>query len=137
MRNKKSVYCDLMQNVIRCFWDVSILYSQIMTRQYLILFCSDIRKYSVQHVKYRCCPHKETSQLISSANQLTGFYVRAALAFNGLIDIGDVFKFKNSSNTPGTVSEKKWDIFFQIKTSHYGVLILSGPTMLANIVFFW
>ena len=30
-------------------------------------------------------PHIETSQLICFANQLTGFYMRAALAFNGLM----------------------------------------------------
>ena len=29
-------------------------------------------------------PSIETSQLICTANQLTGFYMRAALAFNGL-----------------------------------------------------
>ena len=29
-------------------------------------------------------PHIETSQLICFANQLTGFYMRATLAFNGL-----------------------------------------------------
>ena len=32
----------------------------------------------------QCCPHIETSQLICIANQLTDFYVRATLAFNGL-----------------------------------------------------
>ena len=33
---------------------------------------------------YQCCPHIETSQLICTANQLTGFYMRATLALNGL-----------------------------------------------------
>ena len=32
-----------------------------------------------------CCPHVETGQLICCANQLTGFYMRATLAFNGFI----------------------------------------------------
>ena len=32
----------------------------------------------------QCCPHIETCQLICRANQLTGFYMRATLAFNGL-----------------------------------------------------
>ena len=32
----------------------------------------------------QCCPHIETSQLIFTANQLTGFYMRATLALNGL-----------------------------------------------------
>ena len=30
-------------------------------------------------------PHTKTSQLICTANQLTGFYIRATLAFNGFI----------------------------------------------------
>ena len=34
--------------------------------------------------KCQCCPHIETSQLICTANQLTGFYMRATLALNGL-----------------------------------------------------
>ena len=36
----------------------------------------------------KCCPHIETSQLIccaNQANQLTGFYMRATLALNGLM----------------------------------------------------
>ena len=35
--------------------------------------------------KCKCCPHVETSQMICCANQLIGFYMRAILAFNGLI----------------------------------------------------
>ena len=31
--------------------------------------------------KCQCCPHIETSQLICTENQLTGFYMRTALAF--------------------------------------------------------
>ena len=37
--------------------------------------------------KYQCCPHIKTSQLICCANQLTGFYIRATLALNGLIAV--------------------------------------------------
>ena len=33
----------------------------------------------------QCCPHIETSQLLCSANQLTGFYRKATLAIIGLI----------------------------------------------------
>ena len=33
-------------------------------------------------IKCQCCPHIESSQLICYANQLIGFYIRAALAFN-------------------------------------------------------
>ena len=43
------------------------------------------RKNWSQPIKCQCCPHIETSQLICTANQLTGFYMRATLAFNGLI----------------------------------------------------
>ena len=35
-------------------------------------------------LKCQCCPHIETSQWICCANQLTGFYMRATLALNGL-----------------------------------------------------
>ena len=35
-------------------------------------------------IKWHCCPHKETSQLICTANRLTAFYLRATLALNGL-----------------------------------------------------
>ena len=36
-------------------------------------------------IKRQHCYHIETSQLISRANQLTGFYMMATLAFNELI----------------------------------------------------
>ena len=32
-----------------------------------------------------CCPHIETTQLIYTTNKLTGLYMRAVLALNGLI----------------------------------------------------
>ena len=35
-------------------------------------------------IKCQCCHHIETSQLTCIANQLTGFYMRATLAFKGL-----------------------------------------------------
>ena len=38
-----------------------------------------------QRIKCQCCPHIETSQLICTANQLTGFYMRATQALNGLM----------------------------------------------------
>ena len=37
-----------------------------------------------QPINCQCCPHIETGQLIYYANQLTGFYMRATLAFSGL-----------------------------------------------------
>ena len=39
---------------------------------------------SIKPIKCQCCPHIETSQLIYCANQLTGFYMRATLALDGL-----------------------------------------------------
>ena len=54
-------------------------------------FCEiRVLKISKRNAKYlmqsycQCCPYIETNQLICTANQLTGFYVRATLAFNGL-----------------------------------------------------
>ena len=35
-------------------------------------------------MKHQCCQHIETSQLICSANPLTGFYMMATLALNEL-----------------------------------------------------
>ena len=43
----------------------------------------------INPLKCQCCPHIETSQLISTANQLTGFYMMATLAFNGLRSLCD------------------------------------------------
>ena len=38
----------------------------------------------IKVIECQCCPRTETSQLICCANHLTGFYMRATLAFNGL-----------------------------------------------------
>ena len=38
-----------------------------------------------QPIKCQCCPHIETNKLIGTPDQLTGFYMRAALVFIGLI----------------------------------------------------
>ena len=35
-------------------------------------------------MKFQCFPYVDTNQFIHTANQLTGFYIRATLAFNGL-----------------------------------------------------
>ena len=48
-------------------------------------FASHIKR--IQPIKYQCCPYIGTSQLIYCANQLTGFYMRATLAFNGLSEL--------------------------------------------------
>ena len=54
-------------------------------------------------------PHIETSQLICCANQLTGFCMRATLAFNGL----------SSLNIRGEVSRRspkgKLSAFYSLK----------------------
>ena len=44
---------------------------------------------SHEPIKCQCCTHIETSQLIGTANQLTGFYMRA-LVFNELISIHEL-----------------------------------------------
>ena len=50
--------------------------------------------------KCQCCPHIETSQLICFANQLTGIYMRATLAFNGLSSISPEILRKPLVNIP-------------------------------------
>ena len=47
-------------------------------------FCQSFVNLVVCPIKCQCCPHVETSQLICTADQFTGFYIRATLAFNGL-----------------------------------------------------
>ena len=49
-----------------------------------------------QPIKCQCCSHIETSQLICTTNQLTGFYMRATLAFNELMAKYDSFEEYNS-----------------------------------------
>ena len=63
---------------------ITILWLVLMNRDYPI--------------KCQCCPHVETSQLICKANQLTGFYMRATLALNGLSDIFSCFTHGSQSN---------------------------------------
>ena len=64
---------------------------------------------SNQPIKCRCCPHIETSQLIYTANQLTGFYMKATLTFNGLND-----KFLGSHITI-KILERQFEHFEQIQ----------------------
>ena len=47
-----------------------------------------------------CCPHIEISQLIWTANQLTGFYMRAKLALNGLMSLYFIFRIGIRANVP-------------------------------------
>ena len=53
----------------------------------LLLIFDFNNRNSAEPIKCQCCPHIETSQLICSANQLTTFYMRATLTFNGLIQL--------------------------------------------------
>ena len=46
---------------------------------------SKVMNSNTRLTKCQCYPHRETSQLICCANQLTSFYVTATLAFNGLM----------------------------------------------------
>ena len=46
---------------------------------------------SAERIKCQCCSHIETSQLIYTANQLTGFYMRATLALNGFNSTSSFF----------------------------------------------
>ena len=62
-------------------------------------------------MKCQCCPHIEISQLICYANQLTGFYMRATLAINGLIN------FFSTWNHQEIIHCKKLTVF-QLVTSH-------------------
>ena len=58
-----------------------------------------------QLIKRQICYHKETSQLICSANQLTGFYMIASLAFNELklrVYFFFLFKLKTCTFTLNT-----------------------------------
>ena len=61
---------------------------------------------------WQCFPYIETSQLICIASQLTGFYMTAALAFNGLI--------ANTANRPPLyISFRSRSLrFFRQFTSH-------------------
>ena len=43
----------------------------------------NIIKKNMTPIKCQCCLHMESSQLIWTENQLTGFYMRAALVLNG------------------------------------------------------
>ena len=52
-----------------------------------LFLCSNVLKslvWPLTDFKCQCCPHIETSRLICRANQLTGFYMRATMALNGL-----------------------------------------------------
>ena len=51
----------------------------------VIVWIISLRKLKNKLIKCQSCTHTETSQLIYKANQLTGFYMKIRLAFNGLM----------------------------------------------------
>ena len=53
---------------------------------------------NIEPIKCQCCSHIETSQLTCYANQSTGFYMRAILAFNGLKQIIKLLKNCKTQN---------------------------------------
>ena len=68
---------------------IAFFLSIALSYQVLLLFL--IFRWCLKPIKCQRCPHIETSQLIFKTNQLTGFYMRAILAFNGLIKFLDIF----------------------------------------------
>ena len=60
--------------------------------------------------KCQCCPHIETSQLIYTARQLTGFYMRATLTLNGLIKLID----KSKNHPPFLYLKYKMQCFYML-----------------------
>ena len=61
-----------------------------------------------QPIKCQCCPHVETSQLISCANQLTGFYMRATLALKGLTSSKSLVTVSKLSDSRSIKAIKTW-----------------------------
>ena len=67
---------------LKCFLWPKLLECLLLAK-YLIYVAGTLSKF-ISPIKWQCCPHAETSQLIFCANQLTGFYMRATLELNGL-----------------------------------------------------
>ena len=61
-------------------------HAELSVYSYLV----NLNKLLHEPIKCQFCSHIETSQLTCTANQLTGFYMRATLALNGLISKGDI-----------------------------------------------
>ena len=65
---------ELFAKIVNGFLSL-IIFAKKLYRRYLTV---------LQPIKCQCHLHIEIIQLIFCANQLTGFYTRATLAFNGL-----------------------------------------------------
>ena len=96
-------------------------------------------------IKCKCCPHTETSQLIYSVNQLTGFYLKVTLAFNGLKMVGRMSSLlcnfcglnsteKSSSKSFISSDTSIFFIAFNISSSTHMNLFKSGYSNLFFIV---
>ena len=102
--------CDHVQSTILCRTnktEMSVNLKHLITRSHRtginfpFLNGKRIQYFSVSTypIKCQCCPHIEKCQLICTSNQLTGFYMRATLARNGL-----------------TTSSEKLEIFVYLKS---------------------
>ena len=58
-------------------------YLAVFLNKFILNFCNFFVKI-VYLIKRQSCRHIKTSNLISSANQLTGFYIKATVVFNEL-----------------------------------------------------
>ena len=81
------------------------------------------RKWSfpLTHFKCQCCPHIETNQLICTANQLTGFYMRTELALNGL-KISSVNVPKSAENWRNPQCKTLFYVQCILLTSIWGII---------------
>ena len=72
-------------------------------------------------IKWQCCLHTETTQLICYANQLTGFYMSATLALMGQTQVQEkvlgLLPEKNTTYASATqklLPHKKWSFPLRI-----------------------
>ena len=80
----------------RFFWKWFILFNELSTIPWFTLFWFWDR-FPVIRVNL-CCPHTETSQLICTENQLTGFYMRTTLALKSLKSFYAYFSYSCDCN---------------------------------------
>ena len=88
----------------------------LLFAKYLIYVAGTLNKF-ISPIKWQCCPHVETSQLIFCVNQLTGFYMRATLELNGLISNEVLHSLGGMVSKPSKVSSyifwiKRLTIFY-------------------------
>ena len=71
------------ENLQQCKSRFSLIVEQILAFTFSTILVREVKKLSPIFKQIDI----ETSQLVCCANQLTGFYMRATLAFNGLIQL--------------------------------------------------